>query len=95
MASHLPRFLIAAYRVMMILSSPQGHHDKPKSLPTIKEGSIISDTIKKGLHAKRKVSYLTQKKGNRLILWAMANKTIGGCVRTSFAKLTEPEIILG
>ena len=82
MASHLPRFLTAACRVMMILPSPQGHHDKPKSLPTIKEGSRTSDTIKKGLHAKRKVSYLTQKKGNRLILWAMANKTIGGCVRT-------------
>ena len=30
----------------MILPSPQGHHDRPKSLPTIKEGSRASDTIK-------------------------------------------------
>ena len=36
MASHLPRFLTAACRMMMILPSPQGHHDRPKSLPTIK-----------------------------------------------------------
>ncbi|KAL6329741.1 hypothetical protein AAG906_035389 [Vitis piasezkii] len=47
MTSHLPRFLTAACRVMVILPSPQGHHDKPKSLPTIKEGSRTSDTIKR------------------------------------------------
>ena len=45
MASHFPRFLTAACKVMMILPSPQGHHDKPKSLPTIKEVSRVSDTI--------------------------------------------------
>ena len=36
MASHLPRFLTAVCRMMMILPSPQGHPDKPKSRPTIK-----------------------------------------------------------
>ncbi|KAL6327258.1 hypothetical protein AAG906_017815 [Vitis piasezkii] len=30
MASHLPRFLTAACRMMMTLPSPQCHHNKPK-----------------------------------------------------------------
>ncbi|RVW87645.1 hypothetical protein CK203_041200 [Vitis vinifera] len=54
MASHLPRFLTATCRVMVILPSPQGHHDKPKSLPTIKEGSRTFDTIKKAFTQKEK-----------------------------------------
>ena len=45
MASRLPRSLTAACRVMMALPPPWGHHDKPKSLPTIKEGGRASDTI--------------------------------------------------
>ncbi|RVW25961.1 hypothetical protein CK203_098036 [Vitis vinifera] len=64
MASHLPRFLTATCRVMMILPSPQGHHDKPKSLPTIKEGSRTSDTIKKGIHVKRKRASHWQLRGS-------------------------------
>ena len=45
MASHLPRSLTAACRVMMTLPPPWEHHDKPKSLPTIKEGSRASYII--------------------------------------------------
>ena len=45
MASHLPRSLTAAHRVMMALPPPWSHHDKPKSPPLIKEGGRASDTI--------------------------------------------------
>ena len=45
MASHLPRSLTAAHRVMMALPPPWSHHDEPKSLPIIKEGGRASDTI--------------------------------------------------
>ena len=51
MASHLPRFLTTACRMMMILPSPQGPHDKPKSRPPLK-GGRTSNTIKRALTQK-------------------------------------------
>ena len=99
MASHLPRSLTAAHRVMMALPPPWSHHDKPKSPPLIKEGGRVSDTIKRNLHTRKKVSLLYLVKGqlpNLLNLSRyMADKTIGGCVRTPFAGTTEPKIYLG
>ena len=53
-ASHFPRSLSAARRVMMTLPPPRGIMTKPKYLPTIKEGNKASDTIYMDLHTRRK-----------------------------------------
>ena len=74
----------------MALPPPQHHHDKPKSLPTIK-GNRTPDTIK-GPHTVKegKRSYSKEDRQN---IRENANKTIGGCVRTPclgiFCRLTK------
>ena len=78
----LPRSLSAARRVMMVLPPSSGIMTSPKYLPTIKEGNKASGTIYMNLHTKRKVSLLYLKKANWLISLSMADKTIGGYVRT-------------
>ena len=45
MASHLPRSLSAAHRVVMALPPPWSHHDEPKNPLIISEGGRTSDTI--------------------------------------------------
>ena len=54
-----PRYLTTACRTVMALPLPQRHHNKPKSLPTIK-GDRASDTIKGASMRGEKVSFLTQ-----------------------------------
>ena len=79
----------------MALLLPQRHHDKSKSLPTIK-GDKASDTIKGPYTVKEdKCSYPKEEdpRENRKMLKIKANKTIEWCVRTPcrdiFCKLNE------
>ena len=75
--SSLPQFLTAACRTMMALPPPQHHHDKPKSLPTIK-GDRALDTIK-GPHTVKEEGKRSYSKEDRQNIREKANKTIGGC----------------
>ena len=80
---------------MMALPPSSHHHDKPKSLPTIK-GDKAPDTIK-GPHTlkegKRSCPKEEDPRDNREMLEIKANKTIEGCVRTPcsdiFCRLNE------
>ena len=61
----------------MALPPPQHHHDKPKSLPTIK-GDRALDTIK-GPHTVKEEGKRSYSKEDRQNIREKANKTIGGC----------------
>ena len=68
MASHLPRSLSAALRVIMALPPPRGIMTSQKISPTNKEGGRASVTIYMNLYTKRKVSLLYLVKGQLLNL---------------------------
>ena len=79
---------------MMTLPPLRGIMTSQKvSLPLKREAELL--TLYKDLHTRRKVSLLYLEKGQLLDLFIMADKIIGGCVRTSFAGTTEPELYLG
>ena len=82
----------------MALPPPQHHHDKPKSLPTIK-GDRTPDTIK-GPHIMKegKRSCPTEKdpkENTQKALEIKANKTIGGCVQTPCPDIFDKSIEAG
>ena len=63
-----------------------------KFVPPLK-GGRTSDTIKGP--SRKEGGKLSDSKKSRSIIRAMTDKTVGGCVQTSFAGLTEVGIILG
>ena len=83
----------------MTLPPSQYHHDKPKSLLTIK-GDKTPETIKDPHTVKEGKDSFPKEEGpseNIKMLEIKANKTIGGCVRTPcldiFCKSNEGSII--
>ena len=89
--SSLPQSLTVACRIMMALPPSQHHHDKPKSLPTIKgdkaPGTIKDPhTVKEGKHffLKRRTQVRISKCQSKK-LTKPSESVSGPPVRTSFA----------